>query len=250
MKTINAHIHLFDENGENIHYKHETCVGFADISKDFESIDYTTLYDKYINTHKINGCLLSCGKDAREMITIYKNHRDVIRGFGEIKIFKKDIHNFNREELKKLLDYNEMHENLPVMFHFDFINEENIQEVRTMLKCYPHTKFVHCHCGAPGTSTNEDMWAFTNSMILARELPNYYFDISWSIAKYIYRFKGLLKSAIVADKILLGTDTNVEMDKLLDDPDKEALVSMNIFNIFNNIFGDYNEFNCKLLFGI
>ena len=143
-----------------------------------------------------------------------------------------------------------MHENLPVVFHFDFINEENIQEVRTMLKCYPYTKFVHCHCGAPGTSTNEDMWAFTNSMILAKELPNYYFDISWSIAKYIYRFKGLLKSAIVADKILLGTDTNVEMDKLLDDPNKEALISMNIFNIFNNIFGDYNESNCKLLFRI
>ena len=48
----------------------------------------------------------------------------------------------------------------------------------------------------------------------------------------------------------MGTDTNVEMDKLLDDPNKEALVSMNIFNIFNNMFGDYNESNCKLLFGI
>ena len=66
MKTINAHIHLFDENGENIHYKHETCVGFTDLSKNFESIDYISLYDKYISTHEINGCLLSCGKTPRK----------------------------------------------------------------------------------------------------------------------------------------------------------------------------------------
>lgn len=87
-------------------------------------------------------------------------------------------------------------------------------------------------------------------MILAKELPNYYFDISWSIAKCIYQFGGLLKNTIAADKILLGTDTNVKMDKLLENPDKEALISMNIFNIFNNMFGDYNESNCRILFGV
>ena len=256
-----GHVHLFDASGLTPIKRHFPCIGFMDIWF-HELSKYTEdkseqLYNKYLPQVNKNNIILSTAPDPDQVIHIYESHKEVIKGFGELKCYD---YSFATNEPKKLpfkdlkwveeiCNYNDM--GLPVYIHYS-LDEGNVGNLIHIIEDYPHIPFIICHCGV-GTrdeygfslqgTTNE---SFKLALNLALKYDNVYLDISYTAYDAL---KDNLDSLQKTDKFLLGTDINPQQFNS-DNVDGNILYKTQIKNFKNyyNILGKCNEKTIEKLF--
>ena len=213
---IDGHIHLFDDR-KNLIIK-KSCVGFADIRFDrpenFTGENMCALYNQYIKNYlNKNTILLATGLDAETAVKVY-NRFPEIKGFGEMKCYDEYhgayVDKGNLDWIRPIFEYI----GIPVYIHFD-INSKRITELDELLKDYPKTPVVLCHCGMKmdrGSNYAKDsdtVFEIIKDEMTHRE--NLWCDLSWAAGNYFTEHKDKLIE-LPQDRIFVGTDYNPECE--------------------------------------
>ena len=229
---IDGHVHLFDKNeflGDLYRSSKNLYVGFADYS--IRHIDeykdkMLGYYDNFIKKHYKpfhKRFLLACAPTIQETIEIYESHKDVIRGFGELKVHKicegGDYNILTINELKKLYKYSEAHGNLPIYTHYTLSESRYIENLKNILKQYPTIPTVLCHCGMEDGCDLDEI--YYNITAIQLEYTNLWLDISYIATDYFIKNPFKLTN-IALDRCILGSDINPQIfhSKDIDDPKK------------------------------
>lgn len=238
-----THIHLFDKDGINTLYDGSRCIGFADVND--TDIDYWMLYHNYTNKHTVNGSLFATGRTPEEIIKIYNDFD--CKGFGELKYrkeSKKISYNQTAGWLREILSYNQSLNNDPVLIHCDFT--ENIIPI---IEGYRNTPIIHCHCGCPDSEIfKEDIIKeeYLKSVSLSKKYSNYYYDLSWSVADFLYKHPEYLKYNNPS-KLLIGSDLNQNLcDK--EDGSLKAAHIREVYRGLREVYGACSDMNSLRIF--
>ena len=252
--TIDGHIHLFDHSGlidSNLIDTSKRCVCFADIS--FRYIDESkgdrmiAIYDEFISkfydpSHHI---LLATGENAKDIIAIYERYPDKIKGFGELKCYSEYMHGKlpygNLNWIRPVLDYNK-DIGLPVYIHYNLNGKDRINKFEKLLKKYSFP-IVLCHCGMYDDCDHNLI--HETIIDLMRSHDNLYVDISYAASDfYINNTNKLLE--LNSSKVIIGTDVNPAIGRVIDDPIEHTNELYDNFNRLNKL-GNFN-YNIKKLF--
>ena len=209
--TIDGHIHLFNKDG-CIPFPNHICVGFCDIEPKYIDSYKSTMnyYSDFIKNYynENNMILLATSTDEYEMIEIHKKWPNIIKGFGEIKCYDT----WKGEELKlnrlskywKLFKY-AGENNLPIYIHFSLSSQEAVNKFTSILKRFPKTKFVLCHCGMDKSTDND--FCYYSVMKLMNDYKNLWVECSWIALRY-FNDNPLKLINMNRDRIILGSDMN------------------------------------------
>lgn len=208
-----GHYHAFSHRGVNEISVTNLHVGFADIELDCldEYKDIPGMYDKMMPKCKHIGIWLATGMTIGDIKEIYKRHPDLIRGFGELKLYdeyagkplKYKRISFAREVCK----FSEECGNLPVYIHYELNDPDNVRTFDRLLRDFPDVPIVLCHCGM--SKKNAD-FAFNSAKKLAYEHGNCWLDISWDAAAYLSK-NPLLLTQLPGDRVFWGSDFSKRM---------------------------------------
>lgn len=227
--TFDGHCHLFDAIGDIMDGEYgsgETgCVGFIDVRPQYfdkrQKIDYFTLYTRFINKYRNkldNVLLLASAETPSQMIQIYDEHKDIIKGFGECKLYNKcagiPVNN------KKLFDIDnlcyfmcERHIHLPVYIHYTLTRKTYIQELEKLLTNYPLVPIVLCHCGMEEDENRSiddvlcNEYIYLELLKLQKKYDNLWFDVSYTALDFMYENDGYIDN-LRSDRVILGKDAN------------------------------------------
>lgn len=209
--TIDGHRHLFDKDGCVPFDNSTKIVGFCDIEPKYIDSYKSTIkyYEDFIKNHyNENITLLATSLDEEEMIEMHKKWPDIIKGFGEVKCYKE----WKGVELKldRLSKYWKMFKyagenNLPVYIHYSLNTEKEVKKFENILKRFPNTIFVLCHCGMDEW-TNNDFCHHTLTNLLYK-YKNLIIDISFKAMDY-YSDNPLKITQLSLDRVFIGTDEN------------------------------------------
>lgn len=233
-----AHIHLFDH--ENTIFdiytpKTKYLIGFADI--DLNDINkyngkmldlYKNYIDKYYNDNQI---LLATAMNVEEIISIYEAFPNIIKGFGELKMYNsymgKDLPYKKISFLKKLCSYIcKFNLSTPIYIHYSLTNDKDVQMIGNILKAYPNVKIVLCHCGMKKNNNND--FSYYSVINLMEKYSNLYVDIS-CVGLYYFSKNPYKITNLDTNRVLLGTDFNIKYFEHEND------VTMKDEEIYNNI---------------
>lgn len=272
--TIDSHIHLFDHsetlyNIYEIPKRFTKMVCFSDIrfADEDEYRDMLPIYDKFIEEKydKEKHILLATGLTSQSAIEVHKKYPEIIRGFGEFKLYDRHtrydgkvtpLKHHNLDILDGLLEYNEQFK-LPIYVHFNLYNETDFDEFESKLRKYPSQPIVLCHFGM--IEGNEDKNKYISSKLksLHKKYSNLWFDLSYTAIDYFLKNRLELLGFDVA-RIILGSDLNPVI-KSLHQKKKEAGIKIipyreYIQNEYNKVkdIGNLYPFdkNTKKLFNI
>lgn len=270
-RIIDCHVHLFDADGETPLNHNIRRVGFMDVC--FKDLNMYTgnkseeLYNIYINKGLPSfTTLLATSPDPAQTIHIYENHKEYIKGIGELKCYDYSFANNERtklefKDLKWVYDIcNYLKQNklqMPVYIHYS-LDKNNCSILKKLFTDFPELPFILCHCGI-GT---DDEYGFSlegdpyNSFCLAcnlTKLDNVYLEISYTAATWLHTapptiFRSLLYN-IHPSKFLLGTDCN-NQQFISNKIDGEELYQKQkkIFLDLYKYYGNYNYINIRKLF--
>lgn len=259
-----GHVHLFDSNGVTPLTSHMNCIGFMDIwfpeLSNYGGNNSELLYNNYINNHldtSKSNILLSTAPDPDQVIHIYEGHKNVIKGFGELKCYDYSFaQNTNTplpfKDLKwvnEICDYNDM--GLPTYIHYSLDNN-NKHNLIHLLEDYKHIPFVLCHCGV-GTkeeygfslqgSSDESM---NIALDIAEKYDNMYLDISYTAYDVL---DDNLSRIFNIGKFILGTDVNNQQFLSETINGKELYRDqLRKFKLYHNVLGLGSEKTMKNLF--
>lgn len=246
-ERIDGHIHLFDHEGvidQSLIDTSKKCVCFADVS--FKYIDkykgnnMIEIYDDFINNYydPSKHILLATGENAEDIISIYKRYPNIIKGFGELKCYSEDINKKlpygNLDWIKPVLEYNK-DLGLPVYIHYNLEDIERVVNFTSILKKY-YFPIVLCHCGMYDDCDNDLI--HETLVELMKVHNNLYVDISHDATNfYLKNIDKLLK--FDNNKVIIGTDINLAIKRVIDDPSKEV---NEIYDNFNKLskMGNFN----------
>lgn len=215
-----GHIHLF--NHESSIKKPENFskyVGFMDIEFDkLKKMNVLDSYKRYIENdyNEDTDILLATGVTIEDIKKVYNAYPKVIKGFGELKCY--DTYRGEKVPYKKIsfvkqvAKFSEENGCLPVYVHWDFNNIKDVDKFEKLLVDYPSIPIILCHCGMNG---NNNDYAFMESSRLQKMYSNLWLDISWDAAEYFGNNIMLLNN-LMLDRIILGTDINPRIIKLVD----------------------------------
>jgi len=224
---IDAHVHLFDGiNTLDKWWKQPSnftkVVGFADIRFDipssYKNHKIVDAYNDFIKDHynSKKHILLATADNSKDAIEIYKQHSDIIKGFGEFKCYSEygkdderiSIPYGNLRWLKELFEFNK-DINLPVYIHFNLDTQDNIDELEEILKNYSKTPIVLCHFGMTrNKSTNKKI--SSTAKLLHKKYKNLWLDLSWSSCEYFKSNKDELNDFDLT-RIIIGSDLNPDI---------------------------------------
>lgn len=273
-RIIDCHVHLFDANGKTPLNHNINRVGFMDTC--FCDLDMYTgnkseiLYNNYITEELSSSTiLLSTAPDPDQVIHIYENNKEYIKGFGELKCYDYSFANneYTKLEFKDLkwvydicnyLKQNKLQ--MPVYIHYS-LDANNWEQLKKLFVNFPTISFILCHCGI-GTDDEYgfslcgspyDSFCFASNL---SKLDNVYLEISYTAANWIYSKNPVapvsLNSPLCAihpSKILLGTDCNNQ--QFVSDPNNGSKLYQEQKKIFLDLYkyyGNYNYINIRKLF--
>lgn len=228
---IDGHIHLFDKKeflGDFYKSPKNHCVCFGDYS--IRHIDeyignMKKYYDHFIKTHynPTHHTLLACAPTIEEMIDIYESNKDVIKGFGEVKIHKiyegEDYNSLTINDLRRLCKYSSSHDNLPIYVHYTLSGDKYVKNLKNTLSKYPKVPIVLCHCGMEkGCDLDKIFYIVTK---LQKDHSNLWVDISYEALNYFKNFPTKL-SNLSLDRCIIGSDLNPQIfhSENIEDPKK------------------------------
>ena len=249
-----GHMHLFNSSQslfELYNPKSSKLIGFADIEfdhiNDFDG-KMIDIYDNYIKNHYNNNqILLATAPGSKEAIAIYEKFPNIIKGFGELKLYNKyrdkEIPYKKISIARDIAGYSSKNNNLPVYIHYSLTNTREANNLNNLLKSYPTVPIVLCHCGME--SGFEDC-AFYYVVDLMKKYSNLWVDISYIALDYfISNYMKLYNLDL--DRIILGSDINIKMfGKAHKDPCGDCELIMRNLRILYNIVNSDN--NIKKLF--
>jgi hypothetical protein len=251
---IDGHIHLFDHTGiinNRLIDSSKRCVCFADIVfkyiSEYKNEKMIEQYDNFINNYYDSSkhILLATGENAKDIIDIHKKYPNIIKGFGELKCYASYINGplpyGNFKWIKPVLEYN-MNIGLPVYIHYNLNSISAINDLTNLLKTYKFP-IVLCHCGM---YDNCDYLSIHNTILkLMHTFNNMYVDISYNATDfYIKNIDKLLE--LNSYKVILGTDINLVIERVMDNPNEIIDDLYNKFHLLQR-FGNY-DYNVKQLF--
>ncbi len=226
-----------------------SCVGFIDIEYDHldEYKDIPAMYDEYIKKKPNEVRLLASATDFDDIKEIYNRHSDVIRGFGELKLydsFKGKEVNFKRLSFaRRVCEFSRTVGNLPVYIHYELTKDIEVQRFDKLLADFPEVPIVLCHCGM-NECNQEYAWAAAKK--LAHEHGNCWLDLSWDAAKWLSS-NPMLITQLPTDRCIWGADTSPRLkahefkSATLDDIYTWRNAIQPYFNSDNNIKRLFNE---------
>ena len=198
------------------------------------------IYDDFINNYydPSKHILLATGENAEDIIAIYERYPDKIKGFGELKCYSEYMHGKlpygNLDWIKPVLDYNRSL-GLPVYIHYNLEDLERVICFANLLKEYDFP-IVLCHCGMYDDCDNDLI--HETLVELMKVHNNLYVDISHDATNfYLKNIDKLLK--FDNNKVIIGTDINLAIKRVIDDPSKEV---NEIYDNFNKLskMGNFN----------
>lgn len=210
---IDSHVHLFDAAGLNPYIPYR-CVGFGDIDYNHPRRykDMPSLYDKYLPmvTGPGRWILATSMGSVDQLETIWKSHKEVIRGFGELKLYdyfcgKKVPYkklSFLRDTLKLSKEVGPM----PVYVHYIPRSARDVERLANDIADFPDVPIVLCHCCMDDRCENPD-WNYGQVQQIALLHPNVFVDISWDALFYMYNNPMRILS-LPTDRVLLGSDAS------------------------------------------
>lgn len=225
-----GHIHLFSHRGSifenegfSIPENYKKIIGFMDVEfgylNKYSHDDVIGYYDKFIQDYydPSKMLLMATGTDSQTAIDLHKKYPNIIKGFGEFKCYEDWVHGKlpfgNLKWIEEVCEYN-LHYRLPIYIHWNLRDEEHLKKLDELLRKYPTTPFVLCHCGMDDSCDND--WVYEKIKKLPLKYPNLYVDISYSATNYFIKNKKKLKY-ISPSRTLLGSDLNPIL-KEHDDP--------------------------------
>jgi predicted TIM-barrel fold metal-dependent hydrolase len=177
--------------------------------------DIPGLYDKYIKEHwKSDQRLLATALTAADAIKIYEAHPDIIRGFGEFKLYDhnrdKKLNYKRLSIIREVCKYQQKNGlTLPIYIHYTIESTINVRALGKLLYDYCDIPIVLCHCGmGPRKTADELAWVYGQVAQLMNEHPNLWIDISFSATDFFDRNRLALYN-LPNDRIVTGTDFNI-----------------------------------------
>ncbi len=224
--VCDAHTHLFDGSEscpELMFPESKLTVAFSDIrfsDPDSYGYDMTSLaYDRFISKDypkiKDKVVLLATAPSAEEAISIYENHKDVIKGFGEFKCYdwsesqEEKLPFGNLKWIEPVLEY-DIDKKLPIYIHFDLLGDKRVRDFERILKKYPGIPIVLCHCGMNRCIDNYGALEVLSRLM--KEYPDLWADISFEALSFFAADKNAIRR-LKKDRILLGSDLNPVIKK-------------------------------------
>lgn len=259
--TIDGHIHLFNGKG-TIDEKTFDCpsyiekqVGFIDIEPKYlqRFKDVTEYYESYIK-HSLNDntILLVSATNPNDIKELYNKYRKDIKGIGELKCY--DMYKDKKLDLKKHKWIREClsfanQEKLPVYIHYTLIGDKYKKSFENLLKSYPDTNIVLCHCGMDDTCSKEEQDNIYRYVVaLMKQYSNLWVDVTYTAAKYFKYIPTQLYN-LDTSRVILGTDINPALITKYPKTYQNKLDE--IYDTFN-LLGKYvdSDRNIKKLFNI
>jgi predicted TIM-barrel fold metal-dependent hydrolase len=172
------------------------------------------------------------------MIDMHKKWGNWIKGFGEIKCYNE----WEGEELKldRLSEYWDVckyagEHNLPIYIHFSLYDLATEKRFINLLKRFPQTTFVLCHCGMDEKTDND--FCYQRVCKLMKEFGNLWTDVTWKAFDY-YSGNPLKLNQLDLSRVILGSDQNKkskEMGKIIKFNDLSCYINSdrNIKRLFN-----------------
>lgn len=218
LEIWDCHVHAFGRDGigdyPNVS-KTSKFISMVDNPLKYKGEKLESYFDEYFKgngKHVLPGYVLCVGRDADETEVIYKKWHDNIAGFGEIIAHKHYVDSDKKKHtitditiLNRVAGYS-----LPVFVHWDLDGEDD-QSFENVLKEFPKTKFVLCHCGI--NELDDPYKAFLKAVKLQTKNPNLWLDISWKALDFICADMNRLPVIENLDHTLVGTDFNNSMKK-------------------------------------
>lgn len=209
--TVDGHIHLFDKDGCILYSKDSKYVTFCDIEPKYIDDYKSTMkyYEKFIdNDHNENMILLATSPSEDEMIALHKKWPNIIKGFGEVKCYKEwkgEVLNLDKlGKYYKLFKY-AGENNLPIYIHFSLYDDACVTRFESVLKKFPSTKIVLCHCGMDIGTDND--FCYHSVSALMKTYHNLWCDISWKATDYFIK-NPLRILNLNTSHLIIGSDIN------------------------------------------
>lgn len=225
IKVINkfdwdGHIHLFNAS-QSIYdlYKPASkhLIGFADIEYDNIKLyegKMIDLYKQYIDNHyNSSQLLLATAPTAKEAIEVYEKFPNVIKGFGELKLYNtfkgKEVKYKKISTAREICSYiSKQDKYLPVYIHYSLTNDNEVKRFDNLLKSYPNIPIVLCHCGM---EIGYEDFAYHHVVDLMKKYSNLWVDISYYMAIIYFHTNPFKLYNLCLDRVILGSDFNIKM---------------------------------------
>lgn len=250
-----GHFHAFNHksNIESVN-GYDRAISFMDLEYDKKHIPVVKSYDRFIQDgyHPYKHILLATGTTIEDIKTIYENHKDKIRGFGELKCY--DEYLGEKVPYKKITFVNQVCRFsrsvgcLPVYVHWEITNEKDLNHFKRTLDIYSDIPVVLCHCGM---NNENQTYAYTQVCQLMKDHHNLWVDLSYTAARFFSR-NVMLLDALDKDKVILGTDANNKMYSKKHDTEAEILDIKSQLSVIENYIGgtQRNNNNITRLFSM
>lgn len=267
-KVIDGHSHLFDSNcdiSKNPIYDNiDKIVCFIDIeprNNVDEYKDVSGAYDKFIKNSydPAKHIPLVSGTTIENIIKTYNEHKNVYKGFGEIKCYDffkgEKIGNKNIQLIKGVCEFSSTVGNLPIYIHYSLTKPEYVKKLKYILNRYPNIPIVLCHCGmeewynrANNITIYDNDSIFRIVVELMKQYSNLWVDITYTAANFFAESPFLLYN-LDMDRVITGMDLNpVITGNKPDNVTTKMEICKGTFNRLNNMIN--NTKNIGNLFAI
>lgn len=245
---IDGHFHGFNhKNSISLVEGYDRAITFMDLEYDKKSINPIKSYDRFIqeNYDPYKHILLVTGTTIEDIKSIYDAHKDIIKGFGELKCYSE--YKGEKVPYKKISFVNQVCKFsrevgcLPVYIHWEINNEKDLKHIKRTLTIYEDIPVVLCHCGMNG---NNRTYAYTQVCQLMKDHSNLWVDLTFDAAQF-FSNNIMLLDGLDKSRIIIGTDMNNKMYGKNHNTEEELLNIKSQISVIENYVGDANQLQSK-----
>lgn len=208
---IDGHFHGFNHKSSiEMVDGYGKAVTFMDLEYDKKNLNPAKSYNEFTKSsyNDEKHILLATGVTIEDIKSIYESHKEIIKGFGELKCY--DEYKGEKVPYKKISFINQVCRFskevgcLPVYIHWGITNDKDLKHLRRTLTIYGDVPVVLCHCGMNDTNQS---YAYTQVCQLMKDYRNLWVDLTYTAAEF-FSENIMLLDALDKSRIILGTDIN------------------------------------------